>query len=90
MLFGETAGQSEDVTVWGGASKAPLSLTSVCSHACLHSRAAPFSVPIPRRGGVQDKARSGCLLQNTWRRQRASLASLSVQAPTVTQSHTQR
>lgn len=56
--------------------------------ASLHGGRPPFLFPILRPSGVQDKALSGCLLQNTWRCRGWLLAYLSVQVPTQSYSHT--
>lgn len=48
----------------------------------------PFIFPSLRLSGVQDKALSGCLLQNTWRCQRDLMACQPVQAPSHTVIHT--
>lgn len=47
-----------------------------------------LSIPSLRLSRVQDKALSGCLLQNTWRCQRALMACQPVQAPSHTVIHT--
>lgn len=52
-----------------------------------HRGCPSFLFPILRPSGVQDKALSGRLLQNTWRCHRAARGP-SVQAPTQSHSHT--
>lgn len=52
-----------------------------------HRGCPPVLFPILRLSGVQDKALSGRLLQNTWRCHRAAHG-LSAQAPTQSHSHT--